>query len=95
MASTGLLFLEVSVWMKQEANIVSMAEKTLGRGGKYFAWITYIFLFYCLTVAYMVGCGGIVNELSQSVLPDWSGSIIYAIMHPPDSDFDRVCRKIQ
>ena len=57
MASTGLLFLEVSQWMQRDANIVSMAESTLGKVGKYFAWVVYLFLFYCLTVAYMVGCG--------------------------------------
>ena len=31
MTCTGLLFLEVSLWMHAEANIVSMADRTLGR----------------------------------------------------------------
>lgn len=57
MAGTGLLFLEISLWLHREANIVSMAETTLGKWGKAAAWILYIFLFYCLTVAYTVGCG--------------------------------------
>lgn len=83
MASTGLLFLEISQWMKGEANIISMAELTLGRPGKYFAWIVYLFLFYCLTVAYMVGCGNIFVELSQSNLSDWQGPLLFTILFAP------------
>jgi tyrosine-specific transport protein len=83
MASTGLLFLEISQWMKGEANIISMAEKTLGQPGKYFAWVVYLFLFYCLTVAYMVGCGNIVVELSQSSIPDWLGPLLFVLIFAP------------
>lgn len=83
MASTGLLFLEISQWMKGEANIISMAERTLGKPGKYFAWVVYLFLFYCLTVAYMVGCGNILVELSQYHLPDWIGPLLCAILFTP------------
>ncbi|WP_213106441.1 amino acid permease [Candidatus Protochlamydia amoebophila] len=83
MASTGLLFLEVSQWIKGESNIITMAEKTLGKGGRYFAWIVYLFLFYCLTIAYMVGCGNIVVEFSQSTIPDWLGPIIFVLLFSP------------
>lgn len=83
MASTGLLFLEISQWTKREANIVSMAESTLGKPGKYFAWIIYLFLFYCLTVAYMVGCGNILVDLSQSSIPDWLGPLLFTLLFAP------------
>lgn len=83
MAGTGLLFLEISQWMKTEANIISMAKHTLGKPGKYFAWIVYLFLFYCLTVAYMVGCGNIFVELSQNSVPDWLGPILFVILFSP------------
>lgn len=83
MASTGLLFLEISQWMKGEANIISMAERTLGKPGKYFAWVIYLFLFYCLTVAYMVGCGNIFVELSQYNIPDWLGPLLFALLFMP------------
>lgn len=63
MSATGLLFLEVSLWLHRDANIVSMAESTLGKGGKLFAWVMYLFLFYCLTLAYIVGCGEYIGEL--------------------------------
>lgn len=83
MASTGLLFLEVSQWLKGESNIISMAEKTLGFPGKCYAWILYLFLFFCLMVAYLVGCGNLVVQLSHQTLPDWAGSIIFALLFAP------------
>lgn len=83
MASTGLLFLEISQWMKGEANIISMAEGTLGKGGRYFAWLIYLFLFYCLTVAYMVGCGNILVVLTGNFIPDWLGPIVFVILFAP------------
>ncbi|MFA6916187.1 MAG: aromatic amino acid transport family protein [Parachlamydiales bacterium] len=63
MTATGLLFLEVSLWLHRDANIVSMAESTLGKWGKAFAWLLYIFLFYCLSLAYIVGCGDYIREI--------------------------------
>ncbi len=83
MASTGLLFLEVSQWMKGEANIISMAERTLGKSGKSFAWLIYLLLFYCLTVAYMVGCGNILLELFQIEGPDWLGPLLFTLLFAP------------
>lgn len=62
-AATGLLLLEVCLWMPQDSNIISMAEHLLGPIGKYCAWILYLFLFYCLTVAYVSGGGAFVSHL--------------------------------
>ena len=83
MASTGLLFLEISQWMKGEANIISMAEKILGKPGKVFAWMVYLFLFYCLTVAYLVGFGDIIAVFLESDLPNWIGPTLFAILFSP------------
>lgn len=83
MAATGLLFLEVSQWMRGEANILSMASYTLGAPGKWLAWVVYLFLFYCLTIAYMVGCGGIVGQLLPEHWPDWAGIAIFVICFTP------------
>lgn len=57
MASTGLLLLEACLWKKRETNLVSLASMTLGRGGRIVAWVMYLFLFYCLTLAYVIGGG--------------------------------------
>lgn len=83
MASTGLLFLEVSLWVHEEANIVSMAKRTLGKGGQVFAWVLYLFLFYCLTLAYIVGCGNMASQLVGSLIPSWAGSLLFVICFAP------------
>ena len=45
-ACTGLLLLEICLWMPNDANIISMAHHLLGPIGKVAAWLLYIFLFY-------------------------------------------------
>lgn len=83
MACTGLLLLEVSLWMKRESNIISMAQMTLGKKGTYFAWGLYLFLFYCLTLAYIVGCGALVVDLFGGSLPSWLGALIFLTVFLP------------
>lgn len=83
MASTGLLFLEVSTWFKKESNIISMAQKTLGRPGKWFSWGLYLFLFYCLTLAYVVGCGNLVSGLFPNFISAHYGPLIFVLVFGP------------
>jgi tyrosine-specific transport protein len=83
MACTGLLLLEVCLWLKGDSNIVSMAEHTIGKGGKAAAWMLYILLFYCLTVAYMVGCGNLVVDFFHGSIPDWLGSVLFVVIFSP------------
>lgn len=83
MASTGLLFLEISLWLHEEANIVSMAEKTLGMWGKFLAWGLYLFLFYCLTLAYIVGSGNMAAEFFEAYFPAWMGSLLFVLIFSP------------
>jgi len=52
MVATGLLFLEATLWMDDGANVLSMSERFLGKGGKWVAGAVYLFLYYCLMVAY-------------------------------------------
>lgn len=81
MAATGLLYLEVVHWMEGEPNIISMAEKTLGYPGKMASWVIYLFFFYCLTVAYVVGCGNLLTAVLP--IPDWAGSILFVGLFAP------------
>lgn len=83
MACTGLLFLEISQWIKGNPNILSMASYTLGVGGRWVAWVLYLFLFYCLTIAYIVGCGNIFSSLSPIAFPDWVGPIVFVLAFSP------------
>lgn len=81
MACTGLLFLELSQWFPYGANIISMAQTTLGKPGKLFAWAVYLFLFYSLCVAYIVGCGNILSSVFS--IPDWAGPLLFVLLFGP------------
>ncbi|HEV8052049.1 MAG TPA: aromatic amino acid transport family protein [Parachlamydiaceae bacterium] len=83
MMSTGLLFLEVSLWMGKGANIISMAEYTLGKWGKVAAWCLYLFLFYCLTLAYIVGAGNLVAEAMNGTVTDWQAQVLFLLIFAP------------
>jgi len=83
MTCTGLLFLELSLALKEDANIVTMAEETLGMPGKIFAWIVYLFLFYCLTLAYIVGCGNLLTEFFQNRIPETLGPLLFVLIFAP------------
>lgn len=82
MFSTGLLFLEISQWVGTKSNLVTMAEQTLGIPGKISAWLLYLFLFYCLTLAYVVGCGELIS-LWFPFLPSWAGAWVFVLMVAP------------
>lgn len=80
MTCTGLLLLEVNLWFRDEVNIVSMAGRTLGTVGKVVAWGVFLFLFYCLMVAYVSGSGELFadfyEELVGTKVPNWVGSVV-------------------
>ncbi len=82
MFGTGLLFLEVSQWVGTKANLVTMAEKTLGFPGKLAAWVLYLFLFYCLTLAYVVGCGELISGWFPNIPTEYGPWIFSAIAFP-------------
>jgi len=80
MTATGLLFLEISLTMQKGSNIISMADKYLGRGGKVFSWIIYLFLFYCLLIAYISGGGAFIKSIVGDVISLNLAAIIFAII---------------
>ncbi len=75
--ATGLLFVEIGLWLPRKANIVSMARTLLGDFGKWFAWAIYIFLFYSLTVAYVAGGGRLVSISLGSETAPYIGIILF------------------
>lgn len=86
MASTGLLLMEACLWMGKESNIISIARYTLGNKGKAAAWILYLFLFYCLTIAYISGGGHLVADAITEVIAPLSsplGSILFVLIFSP------------
>lgn len=83
MMSTGLLLLEAALWTEGETNLVSMASLTLGKPGKIAAWCLYIFLFYTLTLAYMVGGGNLLLNILPFSWPDWAGPLLFTLIFAP------------
>ena len=83
MLATAFLFLELGLQMPPNANILTMATLTLGNFGKIITWGLYLFLFYCLTVAYTVGCGDLVNDLLPASFSRSFGPIIFILSFAP------------
>lgn len=79
MTFTAFLMLEVNLWMDEHTNLITMAKKTLGKGGKVFSWIVYLFLLYTLTTAYLAGGGPIFLEALESAsgiqFPAWTNPL--------------------
>lgn len=79
MTYTALLMLEVNLGMPAGANLVTMAKSTLGRSGEFVSRLTYLFLLYSLTTAYLAGSGPIVidfvKEMTGVSFPIWFGPI--------------------
>ncbi len=73
MAVTGLLLLEVTLKMPAGANLISLSGRFLGRKGKWIAGILFLFLYYCLLVAYFAGgaplLGQVVSLLGITLAP--------------------------
>jgi tyrosine-specific transport protein len=80
MTTTGLLLLEVNLWFSDDAGIISMAERTLGKAGKFVSWAMFLFLFYSLLVAYVLGSGYLIADLALELfnyaMPAWTGSLV-------------------
>lgn len=67
MTYTAFLILEVNLWVGENTNLITMAKRTLGRWGEVLSWITYLFLLYALTTAYVAGSGPIIANTIQSL----------------------------
>lgn len=79
MTYTAFLVLEVALWMKKPgAHMITMAETTLGLFGKSVCWVSYLFLLYALTTAYLAGGGAIFSDF----LHDAFGWNIPTVLQP-------------
>ncbi len=82
MLSTGLLVLEVNLWLGQGVSLISMADRTLGKIGKSISWITFLFLFYSLLVAFITASGNIIIDATFAItgftMPEFAGFVCAA-----------------
>jgi len=82
-ACTGLLLLEACFWLPKDSNIVSLSSHLLGKKGKIASWFLYLFLFYCLTVAYVAGGGGFISAVAKEILPAPLAILIFVLIFSP------------
>lgn len=80
MAFTGLLFVELCLWIEGEPNIVSMAGRILGNPGRVVTWFLYLYLFYSLTIAYISGGGALLSEWTNGHVPIWIASLLFIVV---------------
>lgn len=83
MLCTGLLLLEVSLWMPKDTSFISMAEKILGPVGRYIFWVVYLFLFLTVMIAHAVGGGAVLLDITGWNLPNWLAVAIYSVVLAP------------
>ena len=79
MLATGLLLLEVSLWMPKGSNLLSITERFLGNLGKRVTGGLFLFLYYCLLVAYFAAGAPLLVQMLNLFLPfELSGWVAYA-----------------
>lgn len=67
MTFTALVLVEVNGWFFGQVNMLSMAGESLGKKGRSLAWISYLFLFYTLLVAYISASGTIFSAILEAL----------------------------
>lgn len=84
MVSTGVLLLETTLYFKGEVNLISMADRTLGKGAKRAVFALFIFLFYSLIVAYSAGSGALFADFCEQILGarpgEWVGGALFNLL---------------
>src|SRR5581483_11555968 len=83
MTATALLLVEANGWFSRQVNLLTMTHHALGKWGKGICWVTYLFLFYALLVAYISGIGGLCGSFFQSMhiaFPPWLGSLLFVVL---------------
>lgn len=83
MTVCAFLFLEVTLLLPPNTNLISMAGATLGKPGQLVAWGVYLLLLYSILCAYIAGGGDLFHYLLASRglnLPLSVSSIIFTVL---------------
>ncbi len=79
MYCTGLLFLEVTLWMPDGSNVLSIAGRFFGKGGRLISGGMFVFLYYCLMVAYFAAGAPLLADALSTVGLSLSGWEMFAV----------------
>ncbi|MCE5293779.1 MAG: hypothetical protein LLF94_04105 [Chlamydiales bacterium] len=67
MTLTALYLVEVGFWMKKDdAHVISMTKRFMGKPGEIVAWLLYLFICYASLVAYTAGSGHLLTKVLNS-----------------------------
>ncbi|NBO24045.1 MAG: hypothetical protein EBU93_02245 [Chlamydiae bacterium] len=69
MVLTGVLLLEVTLWMKERASFLSIAERFLGKPGKVITGFLFVFLYFSLMIAYFAAGAPLLGDFLSQILP--------------------------
>jgi len=83
MYATGLLFLEVTLWMPDGSNVLSISGRFFGKSGRYFSGGMFVFLYYCLMVAYFAAGAPLLADAFRVIglsFSGWEGFLVFGII---------------
>ncbi|WP_228840662.1 amino acid permease [Candidatus Protochlamydia phocaeensis] len=68
MTASALLLLEVNLWMKEGAHVITMSSTILGPIGRIVSWVVYLFISYASIVAYTAAGGSLVANGAANLM---------------------------
>ncbi len=84
MAMTGLLLAEANLLYGKPSGLISIAGASLGKKGKALTWVLFLYLFYSLTVAYILGSGHLFSDLMEHLfhveIGSQTGSLLFTAL---------------
>jgi tyrosine-specific transport protein len=80
MTSTAFLVINIHFAFEESANFSTMAVKTLGRVGQGVTWVSFLFLLYALTAAYMTGGAALLQATLSPLLAHAPGTRVCALV---------------
>ncbi len=83
MLCTGLLLVEVSLWLPKDTSFISMAQQILGPFGKAIFWVVYLFLFVTVMIAHAAGGGAVLLDITGWTIPNPLAILIYTTALAP------------
>lgn len=82
MTVTALLLLETTILCAGDANFIALSNRTLNSAGRVAVILSFAFLFYSLTTAYLAKGGELTHtilvQMLHRELPSWAGAVFLA-----------------
>lgn len=84
MMATGLLLLETTLAFEGDVNLITLADKTLGKKARAFVFFLFGFLFYSILVAYSAGSGALFSDFVEGIFGfrpyEWIGGGLFNLI---------------